>query len=341
MMPTSLISYQDGKPVRRRCMIPFFVADRPASLQIIRGLRIPPDKRIGLMTHANTTEYFKRILAQFPCSERNYCEVKRRVCPNNKDISLCEAGLNFREKVITMADSGVFTKEGCMFSSYQDLYNEYEKMNVDYGIMIDYLKDKERTLRSAEEALNTYEKYDWNFRIVGVAQGLSCEDYIDCYLQLRDMGFRFIAIGGLLRKRENSARYVQVRDEGLLWSVLSEIREIDPHGWVFALGCYAPSRHHRLLELGVFGSDYKGWIFQYCKRHPNAKRGNKNARKSRYLQVRRFICENIFSKSQVASHEDTSIVPYPYFDQVQGNNEDKIRMRISSFDQGQVSMTTF
>lgn len=338
METIALASYQERKSITRKHMIPFLVADRPASMQIIRGLRIPIGKKIGLMTHANTSENFKRIFAQFPCSGRDYCEVKRRVCPYNKDISRCEAGSHFREKVVTIADSGVFTRKGCMFPSYRELYDEYEKMNVDYGIMIDYLKDRERTLESAEEALGIYEKGDWSFGIIGVAQGLKHEDYIDCYLQLKDMGFQFLAIGGLLRKKENSARYVQVREEGLLWSVLSEIREIDPHGWVFALGCYAPLRHDRLLELGVSGSDYKGWIFQYCKRHPNAKRGDINARRSRYLQVRRFICENILNRSQVGSQENSFAIPNP--SQVWDCSKNKVSLQVPSFDKRQISATT-
>ena len=35
---------------------------------------------------------------------------------------------------------------------------------------------------------------------------------------------------------------------------------------MFALGCFHPKRRIVFEELGVWGSDYKGWIFQYRKR---------------------------------------------------------------------------
>jgi hypothetical protein len=319
-----LFSYQERESITKKYMIPFLVADRPASLQIIRGLKIPRSKKIGIMSHANTSENFKGIFSRFPCSEKNYCEALRRLCPYEKDMSHCSAGLSFREKIIMIADSGVFTKDGCMFPSYEDLYREYMKMNIDYGIIIDYLKDKERTLKSAEKALRAYERGNWGFEIIGVAQGQTCEDYVDCYLQLKDMGFNFIAIGGLLRKKENSARYVHVKSERFMWSVLSEIRKIDPYGWIFTLGCYAPSRHEKFLKLGVCGSDYKGWIFQYQKKYQDTRRGDKKAKMSRYSQVRRFIHDNILSIPQTSPQGNSLVALCLHSDQLSREGEDRV-----------------
>ncbi|MCK5022307.1 MAG: hypothetical protein KAR54_03610 [Candidatus Pacebacteria bacterium] len=171
-------------------------------------------------------------------------------------------------------------------------------MKVDYGIIIDYLKDKTRTMESAELALDAYNKKKWSFKLIGVAQGNSIKEYVECYKSLKDCGFEHIAVGGLLEKRENTARYVQIRDETFMYEVLKSIREIDLEGWLFVLGSYAPSRHYNFLNIGIQGSDYKGWIFQYKKRHENAEKGHKGARRSRFSQVRNFIENNILSKRQ-------------------------------------------
>ena len=95
--------------------IPFFVADRQASLRILRGLDIPEGKKIGIMTHANTTDNFKNVVAEFPCSDNEYCEIIGNNCPYNKNINNCIPGQQYVRKIIKISDSGVFTKEGFIF----------------------------------------------------------------------------------------------------------------------------------------------------------------------------------------------------------------------------------
>jgi hypothetical protein len=48
--------------------------------------------------------------------------------------------------------------------------------------------------------------------------------------------------------------------------VLKKVRERFNPEWLFPLGCYHPKRREIFQELEVWGSDYKGWIFQYKKR---------------------------------------------------------------------------
>ncbi len=276
---------------------PFFVVDRQASLRIISGI-IPPDgKRYGLMTHANTHKNFQELFKKYPCVNPEACAViGNKKCPYEQDLSRCELGKKIKKNLVTICDSGVFTKEGCMYSSYEKLFEIYESLGVDYGIIMDYLKDKERTLNSAKEAIRIYNRREWTFNLMGVAQGVTKEDYLECYLELKKMGYKYIGIGGLLKKKENSARYVHVRDESLLEDILSSIREIDQDGMIFALGCYSPKRQDIFIRHSVFGSDYKGWIFQYDVR--SKKRGDKKAQTERFRQVREFINNKILSKSQ-------------------------------------------
>lgn len=277
---------------------PFFVADRQASLRILAGLKIPKGKKIGIMTHANTSSAFKMAFKKFPCFLPSACPViKEKPCECNCDLSKCTSGLKMKESIIKMCDSGVFQKEGCGFTTYTDLFEKYEEAGADYGIIMDYLKKKDKTLETAKDAIDEYNlKKDRCFKLIGVAQGNNLNEYIECYKKLKDMGYAHIAIGGMLHRRDNSARYVQVKDETLLKETLAAIRKMDEDGWLFALGCYARKRHSIFTSNGVSGADYKGWIFQYEGNSPG--RGNKKSQKYRFRQVREFIEEKVLSKPQ-------------------------------------------
>ena len=215
--------------------IPFFVVDRPMSLNLLKFCEIDKqNQKIGLMGHANTSRNFRKLFKDFK-----------------------------GQNIVKMADSGVFTKNGCMSNGYDELFLKYEQMGAEYGIMIDVFKDKDKTLESAKIAIRTYKKTKPNFKLVSVAQGNSIKEYLTCYKELKNMGFEYIAVGGLLVKHVNSARYVHVQSEEFLREVLESIRENYPKDWIFALGCYNPKRYTLFNELGVFGGDYKGWILNY------------------------------------------------------------------------------
>jgi hypothetical protein len=150
--------------------------------------------------------------------------------------------------------------------TYQQLFETYARMGVEYGIMIDVFRDPQATLESAKEALQCYEPFKGVFKLVGVAQGTSPKEYIENYEALKALGFSYIAIGGLLRKVEQTARYAQVRSEESMFELLQTLREKYPDDWLFVLGSFHPTRLEKLKELKVWG-DYKGWIFQYKKRN--------------------------------------------------------------------------
>ena len=223
-------------------MIPFFVVDRPISLEIIKGLRIPRGHKIGLMAHANTSANFRRAFRAFP-----------------------------RKQTVKMCDSAIFHPNRFK-NGYDGLFERYQEMGADYGVMIDVLGNAKATIKSAELALKAYNEDKHKFELVGVAQGKTVEEYLECYRKLREQGFNHIAVGGLLKKRERSARYMNVRDETLMEDVLKGIREeFDPE-WLFVLGCLHPSRLNLFKELEVWG-DYKGWIFEYEKRDESLAEG--------------------------------------------------------------------
>jgi hypothetical protein len=276
-------------------LIPFFVADRPASLKILRGSRLEKyDVRVGVMSHANTSRDFQELFSLYPCVKRGYCEVVHGICPYDRKVNRCPKGLMIKEATIKMCDSGIFQKGGCSLE-YSELFSIYENMNAMYGIIIDYLKQKNETITSAEEALTEYEEGEYTFQLVGVAQGANLEEYVECYNELRKMGYSHIAVGGLLKKRENSVRYVKVGNEQLLRDTLSMIRDENPKDWLFALGCYSPKRHDFFSQLNIYGTDYKGWIFNYDigrgRKDNVANKSEIQLKRRRFQQVRKYLQE--------------------------------------------------
>ncbi len=248
-------------------IVPFFVADRPMSLRLLKGLPLQsyPNARIGIMAHANTSLNFQHAFHEYPCDNFDYCDAVRGPCSYHDDISHCPVRKYILDHTIKMCDSGIFTREGATLN-YQELFEAYIRMGVEYGIIIDVFLDSAATLESAKEALRVYESFKGKFKLVGVAQGKSEEEYIKSYEDLKALGYTYIAIGGLLRKVEKTVRYVQVRDEDFMYKVLGQLREKYPDDWLFALGSFHPKRLGRFQELNTWG-DYKGWIFQYEKRN--------------------------------------------------------------------------
>lgn len=274
-------------------IIPFFVADRPVSLRIIKSSGLQNyDVNIGIMGHANTSKHFQKLFSVYPCTDDDFCDIVKGKCPHDHDIKKCSVGSLIRQRTTLACDSGVFTKNGCD-RKYKDLFEIYQRMNADYGIIIDYLKDADKTIKSASDALKEYKKKDYSFKLIGVAQGNTLEDYLECYDDLKKMGFEHIAIGGLLKKFENTARYARVRDETFLFNVIKKIRDKYPDDWLFVLGCYHPKRHDKFNELNVFGGDYKGWIFNYEK---NPSLTVEAAQKDRFLQIHKYIESRIYKR---------------------------------------------
>lgn len=222
------------------------------------------------MTHALTSDNFRSLFANYP-----YGMV-------TNETNRTESGTV--KNVIKMCDSGIFSSNRKQMT-YEELFNRYDEMNADYGIMIDYLLDKEKTLDSAKKAVSLYEEGKYKFQLVLVAQGKTVDEYLDCYTKLSCLGIQHIAIGGLLRKTQNSARYIQLGDENLFERLLCRIRNDFNPKWLFTLGVYHPSRHGLIKNYGVFGADYKGWIFNY--KH----------RREQIFELFQYIMENLPAES--------------------------------------------
>jgi hypothetical protein len=237
------------------------------SLRILKGLPLQdfPGAHIGIMAHANTTANFQLAYRDYPCEKRDHCDAVDGPCQFPETTEQCPVREHILARTIKMCDSGMFTREGVTLT-YPQLFETYARMGVRYGIMIDVFCNAAATIASAREALRFYEPHRQTFNLVAVAQGTNVDEYLNCYAQLRGLGFEHIAVGGLLRRRVNTVRIANVHDEQFMFQVMRELRQRYPNDWLFALGTFHPNRLARLQELAVW-ADYKGWIFQYQTRN--------------------------------------------------------------------------
>ena len=290
-------------------LIPHFVVDRPMSLRILSGLNLQHySANIGIMTQANSSSAFRKKFSMFPCIDYGYCGVVDGACPFQKNFNKCKKGQYIKRAITTIADSGVFTRGGGILD-YSELFQRYEEMNVERGIILDVIRNKKKTIKSAKRAMKIYNNNAWSFKLIGVAQGKSPKEYVDCYYELKKIGFDEIAIGGLLTKRKNTVRYVYTKDD-LITKVVSAIKNEWNEDRCFVLGVYNHKRHDLLESLGVNGADYKGWLFKYNKHFEDPVAHHID----RIYQTRKYIEENILSKMSGVNTfnsvlENTQIIP--------------------------------
>jgi len=64
---------------------------------------------------------------------------------------------------IKMVDSGIFSKNGCTIG-YEGLFERYNTVGTDFGVMIDVLGEEKAALKSGEKALKIYEKNKKEYR---------------------------------------------------------------------------------------------------------------------------------------------------------------------------------
>lgn len=112
-----------------------------------------------------------------------------------------------------MGDCGAFgyVKEDEPPYETEEILDYYDRLGFNYGISIDHLifgpfakpgireKRYELTLRNAEEFRKQHRIRGYEFTPIGVAQGWSPKTYAESVQALTQMGYDFIAIGGLAR----------------------------------------------------------------------------------------------------------------------------------------------
>jgi hypothetical protein len=92
-----------------------------------------------------------------------------------------------------------------------EILDYYERLGFNYGVSIDHLivgpfaqpgireERYELTLRNAEEFISKHQNVGYSFIPIGVAQGWSPQTYANAVKKLVEMGYDYIAIGGVAR----------------------------------------------------------------------------------------------------------------------------------------------
>lgn len=142
-----------------------------------------------------------------------------------------------------------------------DMMEFYDQMKFDIGVSIDHLcipgfeqefqYRKALSLKNAEQFYNRYYKKGYTFKPVGVAQGWDEESYADSVKELLDIGFRYLALGGIARaKSTDIIKVLQALQPAL--QKYRKTEKIDLH--LFGVARLEAVRSFRSLGITSFDS---------------------------------------------------------------------------------------
>lgn len=134
-----------------------------------------------------------------------------------KNTYIQEAGgihnfIRFQGQV--MGDCGAFgyIQEDVPPYKTEEILDYYERLGFNYGVSIDHLivgpfaedaktrkKRYDLTLKNAEDFISKHQAKKYNFIPIGAAQGWSPESYAKAVKEIINMGYEYIALGGLAR----------------------------------------------------------------------------------------------------------------------------------------------
>ncbi|WP_149847115.1 tRNA-guanine transglycosylase DpdA [Paenibacillus sp. 37] len=170
--------------------------------------------------------------------------------------------LHLPEDFPIMGDCGAFsyiTAEAPPYTT-QEIINYYDELGINYGVSVDHLivgpfkKDPQTrqyrydlTLKMAEEFITEYRKGQHKFHPIGIIQGWDPKSFKDAALHLINLGYDYIAIGGLARELS-----------GKIYEILKEISPIIPNK-NFRIHLFGVARDMRTMrsfhKLGVTSFD--------------------------------------------------------------------------------------
>lgn len=161
--------------------------------------------------------------------------------PQKKRERIHEIGirkfLRLPDNYVIMGDCGAFSyidEDEPPYTTEQVL-DYYHSLGYDYGVSVDHLivgpymedvaernRRYELTLRNAHDFIEKYTqykgKYGYTFTPIGVAQGWNPESFRNAVQKLINMGYEYVALGGLAKEKSFS-----------IYKILKEIAPIIPH----------------------------------------------------------------------------------------------------------------
>jgi hypothetical protein len=208
---------------------PFCVADRPNHLRILADAAARTDG-FGVLVRATVTETVQELVAEMD--------------------------------VPVVVDCGAFA-EGGAITNFPTLYDRFEAMDADYGLVPDVLNERIENDHNAADAMRYYRRHGrYTFDLIGAAQGTCVPEYRDSVWDLYHLGYDHIALGGLLETEgDRSGGHATATDE--MVEIVRAVRERNPDKWLFVLGGHHPDRQPVWEDQDVYGADSKRWLFQY------------------------------------------------------------------------------
>ncbi len=178
-----------------------------------------------------------------------------------KDARINEVGVHRYVRVPRdfpiMGDCGAFDyiMQDVPPYSTSDVLDYYTRLDFDYGVSVDHLivaatehQKKERydlTIQNAEDFLKEHNKAGLKWEPIGAVQGWDPASYALAAKSYVQMGYRYIALGGLVR---NSTKDI--------FKLLQAVHEVVPKGVnVHLFGIARPEALRQFSDLGVTSVD--------------------------------------------------------------------------------------
>jgi hypothetical protein len=115
----------------------------------------------------------------------------------------------FKGKIFGDCGAWGYYKEKTPPFKTSDIMDFYEELKFDIGVSIDHLITPEvesekyfrqkLTIKNAEEFFNRHRSKEYSFTPVGVCQGWDIESYSESVQEIIDIGYNYIALGGIAR----------------------------------------------------------------------------------------------------------------------------------------------
>ena len=175
------------------------------------------------------------------------------------------------EKQYLFGDCGAFSyvDEERPTVSTEQAIALYELYNFDFGTSVDHIPIKplsgairqyrvELTRQNAQQFIETWHKRGKLFTPVGAVQGVSAEHYGENVQKYFEMGYRHMAIGGLVPLKDQAIAEV-------VKSVFEAVNKLPQRPWIHLFGIYRPKLQEMFRSLGVDSFDSatffrKAWL---------------------------------------------------------------------------------
>ena len=162
--------------------------------------------------------------------------------------------------------------------SVEQAVSLYELYEFDFGASVDHipapaipartgkvvLSESEQrarvslTQRNAAEFIELHRRRSASFIPVGIIQGLGPDSFAEQLPKYLDMGYQYLALGGLVPRSDENVRKV-------VEAVCEKARQIGKQPWLHLFGIFRPSLQKRFRELGISSFDSatyfrKAWL---------------------------------------------------------------------------------